>query len=94
MLKILFYIVVIYLLYVLFLKKENLENVEDENIKKYVAERVIDMIKNNPGISFNTYSSILKENNNQHLNLEKEENFNKFKSLGDSITLNDVLEIL
>jgi hypothetical protein len=74
---------------------ETLENEpEKDHLEQYVAERVVTLIKQNPRLSFNTFKSILKENNNQHKNLENEDTFNKLQVLGINITKSDVLHVL
>lgn len=84
----------IYLLYALF--KERLENVTSDTpeLRQYVAERVVKLMKENPNISFTTFSNIMRDNNNHHKNLESSENFTKLKELGGNIQTNDVLDIL
>jgi hypothetical protein len=84
------------LAYFLFFRNpETLENEEEKDpMKQYVAERVVTMIKQNPRISYNTFKTILQENNNQHKTLEIEETFNKLKELGVNIRESDVLAVL
>ena len=87
----------IYLIYTSF-KPETLENVtttiDTPELRQYVAERVADFLKENPNISFNTFQSIMRDNSNQHKNLEDQAIFAKLKSLGSNITTKDVLDIL
>lgn len=85
----------IYFIYTSF-KTETLENVTTDTpeLRQYVAERVATFLKDNPTISFNTFQSIMRDNSNQHKNLEDQAIFAKLKSLGSDITTKDVLDIL